>query len=182
MNLLKKLLRIRTFTPVGFLCWAGLLVFLYGVCEFAGWREHTTFLTGTAASETDSLQMSGQRGVIYMMTYFGFVLVAPILVLAAGIFGLFGWRLRRQGKDSGEGRRMKDEEGDGGSISGRSGSLRSADSLPLFPAESSGLRARKCVASRSLQNEYARLVARMLQMLADINADQGGAGSDPARL
>jgi hypothetical protein len=96
MNLLKKLLRIQTFTPVGFLCWAALFLILYGVCECAGWREHTTFLTGTATSETDSLQMSSERGLIYMMFYFGFVLVVPILVLAAGIFRVIARILRRR--------------------------------------------------------------------------------------
>ena len=91
MNFLKNL----TFTAVVFLFLAALFVIFYVVCELAGWREHTTFITGTAASDRVSLQMSASRGTTYMVLYFGFVLVVPILTLAAGIHSVITWKLRR---------------------------------------------------------------------------------------
>ena len=54
--------------------------------HLGGWRANSTiFLSGTAASASGALQASAVLGVIYIVAYFGFVLVAPILLLAAAI-------------------------------------------------------------------------------------------------
>ena len=73
------------FTPAGFLVRAALVAVFFAVCHFAGWREHTTFLSGTPASADAGLNASAVLGVVYMAGYFGFVLLTPILVIAAGI-------------------------------------------------------------------------------------------------
>ena len=76
-------------TPGGFLVRAALVAVFFAACHFAGWREHTTFLSGTPASAGGSANTSVVLGVVYMAGYFGFVLLAPILVLAAGLLFAF---------------------------------------------------------------------------------------------
>lgn len=76
---MKKIFSIKTFSPLGFLSWAGFLVFFHAICHLAGWREHTAFISGTS-------EASANLGLVYLVSYFGFVLGAPILILAAGIF------------------------------------------------------------------------------------------------
>ena len=73
------------FSPQGFLLRALLLAVFFGIVHASGWREHTTFLSGTAVSTDTSLNVSMVCGLIYLLAYFGFVLLAPILILAAGI-------------------------------------------------------------------------------------------------
>ncbi len=81
MGKLKRLiLPRRLVSPGGFVRAALALSLLYAVCHGLGWREHTAFLSGG--------EPLGLRGVIYVVAYLGFVLVVPILVLAAGVFGL----------------------------------------------------------------------------------------------
>lgn len=83
------------FSPRGFLLRALLLAIFFGAVHVAGWREHTTFLSGTAASTDTSVNTSVVLGLVYMAAYFGFVLLTPILILAAGILaGLGAWRER----------------------------------------------------------------------------------------
>jgi hypothetical protein len=50
----------------------------FGAAHLAGLREHTALLSGTSAA-------SPALGVGYALLYFAFVVVAPILALAAGI-------------------------------------------------------------------------------------------------
>lgn len=83
------------FSPQGLLLRALLLAIFFGAVHVAGWREHTTFLSGTSASTDTSANTSVILGLVYMAAYFGFVLLAPILILAAGILaGLGAWRKR----------------------------------------------------------------------------------------
>ena len=76
-------------TPGGFLVRATLIVVFFVACHLAGWREHTTFLSGTATSADGSVNASILLGVVYMAAYFGLVLLAPILALAAGLLFAF---------------------------------------------------------------------------------------------
>lgn len=68
------------FSPRGFLVRALLIAVAFAVVHVLGWREETRFLSGTPASAS--------LGAIYAFIYFGFVLIAPTLVLAAGIFAV----------------------------------------------------------------------------------------------
>ncbi|MDQ6632258.1 MAG: hypothetical protein M3Y82_10970 [Verrucomicrobiota bacterium] len=88
-NWLTKVFGIKTFSPAGFFSWAILLVLFFAFCHFADWREHTSFISGTSGSETISAKKSSLLGLIYLISYFGFVLAAPILVLGATIFAGF---------------------------------------------------------------------------------------------
>jgi hypothetical protein len=83
MQKFRELIRAPLFSPLGFMARALLLAVLFGVCELAGWREHTTFISGTATSIGTGVNSSVTLGLIYMFAYFGFVLAAPILIIAA---------------------------------------------------------------------------------------------------
>ena len=90
-----RLLRGRLLSPLHFLAWAGASALAFTAVELAGWRECTTFLSGTATSVHSDYAALVLRGSLYLLAYFSFVLVAPILVLAAGILALYS-RLRRR--------------------------------------------------------------------------------------
>lgn len=85
-NWLKKLFKIKTFSPSGFISWAVLILIFFLICHVSCWREHTTFISGTAAEANETAASSAALGMVYLVSYFAFVLVAPILVLASGIF------------------------------------------------------------------------------------------------
>ena len=90
-------------TPGGLLVRAALVAVFFAACHLAGWREHTTFLSGTPASAGGSVNTSALLGVVYMAAYFGLVLLAPILVLAAGLlFAFERWGFHRRGKTGAE--------------------------------------------------------------------------------
>lgn len=89
MSMLRKLLCAQFLSPHGFVVRALLLAVIYAGCELCGWREHTTFISGTASSVDAGFGTSAVYGLIYMLAYFGFVLAAPILILAAAILALW---------------------------------------------------------------------------------------------
>ena len=84
----------RLFSPLGFVWMAVAACLLYAVCHGLGWREYAAFLSGSAPASDLCLGL----GIVYVIAYFGFVLVAPILFLAAGIFAVL-LRLRRSAKE-----------------------------------------------------------------------------------
>ena len=73
-------------SPGGFVVLAAILAALYGLFHLLGWREHVSSVYATAAPDGGKVVM----GLAYAAAYFGFVLAAPILALAAGIFALLG--------------------------------------------------------------------------------------------
>jgi len=73
----------------GFTSRALLLAILFAVCEFAGWRDYTAFVSGTATSGEAGIDSSVTFGLIYMLAYFGFVLATPVLLLAAMILSIW---------------------------------------------------------------------------------------------
>ena len=83
-NVPRKIFKIRTFSPLGFLSWATLVTVVFAVCHLAGLREYTTFISGTAVEANGGASLNW--GMVYLVSYFAFVLVMPILILAAGIF------------------------------------------------------------------------------------------------
>ena len=81
-------------SPRGMILRGMLVALVFAVCHGLGLREHTSFLSGTSASIETSLNTSAVLGVTYIATYFGFVIFAPILVIAAGIQAVL--RLRKK--------------------------------------------------------------------------------------
>jgi hypothetical protein len=77
----------------------GLLLLAYMVCHLLGLRETTGLLCRI------DLQVAPRAGEVigllfYLATYVGAVLVAPILLLAAGLIGLYD-RARARGRHHG---------------------------------------------------------------------------------
>ena len=103
MRKLRELISVPLFSPPGLAARALLLAIFFGACELAGWREHTTFLSGTATSVQAGINSSVTFGLIYMLAYFGFVLGTPILFIAAGLLSLlrrFSPRVSRSGVEA----------------------------------------------------------------------------------
>jgi hypothetical protein len=75
-------------SPGFFLAGAVVFTLAFAVVALAGWREHTTFLSGTAITVQSEYASSVLRGLLYLLAYFCAVLIAPILVLGAGILAL----------------------------------------------------------------------------------------------
>ena len=83
----------RLISPCGFVWAAAALCLSYSVCHVLGWREYTAFLSGSVAGgERAGLCLA--FGIVYAAAYFGFVLIAPVLLLASAIFALL-LRVRR---------------------------------------------------------------------------------------
>ncbi len=93
---LKPWLRAPCFSPRGFVARAALITLAFAVCHFLGWREHTTFLSGSTAVANMSIKTSGTLGLIYIFTYLGFILAVPILLLAAALLTCLNHFLARK--------------------------------------------------------------------------------------
>lgn len=86
---------LELFSPRGLAARALLLVVLYAICEFAGLRENTTFLSGTHASASGAWNGTVVLGLVYLLAYYGLVLAAPILLIASAL--LMTWeRIRHR--------------------------------------------------------------------------------------
>jgi hypothetical protein len=76
--------------PGYFLQWAGLLAVLFLIVQAAGLREFTSVLNGTIGSTSLDWKTASFLGAVYVFVYLGFVVVAPIFVLAALILKIWG--------------------------------------------------------------------------------------------
>jgi hypothetical protein len=72
------------FTPVGFLAIALIIAAAHYAMETHGWREYVCVLSGTPHTAS-GYRTAWIRGGIYAIAYFAAVLVAPVLVIAAGL-------------------------------------------------------------------------------------------------
>ena len=84
-----KFFRAPVLSPKGLILRGALLALIFTICEAAGLREHTTFISGTPTEAGGSVNASAILGVIYLAAYFGFVLVTPILMIAAGLLAVW---------------------------------------------------------------------------------------------
>lgn len=87
-NALRRLVGAELLTPRGFTARAVLPIAALLVANIAGLREYTTFLSGT--QETAGWSLTVLLGVAYLVFYYGCVLLAPVLVIAACL--LAAWR------------------------------------------------------------------------------------------
>jgi hypothetical protein len=78
---------------------AGAISALFLVAHLAGLREFTSVLNGTIGSVAAGWKLSGFLAVIYILLYLAFVILVPVLVLAAMILVL-GQRFRRKEEKS----------------------------------------------------------------------------------
>ena len=87
------------FSPKGLLLRAAVIAAAFLVVHAAGLREYTSVLSGTPASGSLPEAFALAAGIAYATLYFGFVLLAPLLVLAAVILVLLA-RITRHGRRS----------------------------------------------------------------------------------
>jgi len=85
---LRTLRKAPMFSPTGFLVRAAMLILLFTLCHFAGLREYTSFLSGTLPAAKVKIFF----GCAYLVFYLGAVGLAPVFVLASGIF----WVLQKK--------------------------------------------------------------------------------------
>lgn len=72
---------------------------LYLLAHLAGLREFTSVLNGTIGSVAAGWKLSGFLALIYILLYLAFVILVPVLVLAAAILAV-GQRFRRKEEKS----------------------------------------------------------------------------------
>jgi hypothetical protein len=72
------------------------LAALFLIAHLAGLRDYTAFLSGTTGELGTTVERTGVFGTIYIVLYLGCVVVAPILLLAAGLLTL--WDKARHGR------------------------------------------------------------------------------------
>ena len=82
---MRRLLVASLTTPAGLLVRAALTVLVFVVLHACGLRAYTTVLSGTSPVGDPADGLSVALGFIYVMAWLAFVLLVPILVLAAGI-------------------------------------------------------------------------------------------------
>lgn len=80
-----KLTGATFFSPKDFVRHAVLIVALFGVAHILGLREYTAMISGTMASPSLGAEGCTLLAIIYMLLYFGTVVFAPILLIAAGL-------------------------------------------------------------------------------------------------
>jgi hypothetical protein len=90
----RELNRADFLSPKALLLWAARFTLLLAVLHLAGWREHTTVLSGTVMGQSAAL--SQFFGLCYLVAYFTAVLGVPPLLIAAGLSGIAQaiWRRR----------------------------------------------------------------------------------------
>lgn len=72
---------------------------LFLLAHLAGLREFTSVLNGTIGSVAAGWKLSGFLALIYILLYLAFVILVPVLVLAAAILAV-GKRFRRKEEKS----------------------------------------------------------------------------------
>lgn len=93
MKRIRSLLRAGTFSPTGLCVWAGAVTVAFALVHLAGWREQVTVLSGTLPPG-GSFAAAQFKAATYLATYFGTVVGAPILLVAAALLKVW---MRRSG-------------------------------------------------------------------------------------
>ena len=83
--------------PPALLTWACIIIAFHLVFHLLGWRELTMVLSGTFPPGLPPPE-AASRATIYLVSYFAAVLVAPVMILGAGIDLLTGFLQRRFGR------------------------------------------------------------------------------------
>ncbi len=93
---LKSCWQAEFFSPRGFILRAMFIGVAFLGVHLAGLREYTSVLNGTVGPGSANRELSVVLGVIYVAAYLGFVLLVPILLLAAGMLEF--WQRREVGE------------------------------------------------------------------------------------
>jgi hypothetical protein len=103
LSRLMSLWRADFCSPKDFVRRALLIAVTFLAVHLAGLREFTSILTGTAGSTNLGWSACAFLGLAYIVAYLAFVLLAPSLLLAAGLLVLWErWRAPRVSQPLGE--------------------------------------------------------------------------------
>ena len=97
-ELLRKLWKAGPFSATAFLVRAVVIALLFGLSECLGFREYTTFLSGTSANLNMSWQSAATFGLIHLLLYIGFILLTPVFLITAGL--VWFWSRGMSGRNS----------------------------------------------------------------------------------
>lgn len=90
---LRRVWQAETFSPTAFVARAIAVTMLFAVSELLGLREYTTFLSGTSANVNLGWSLTSVLGLTHLLLYVGFILLAPIFLIAAGLITAWNrWR------------------------------------------------------------------------------------------
>ena len=93
LNCLRHVWKAQTFSPTAFVARAVIITVLFCASELLGLREYTTFLSGTSANVNLNWSLASALGLIHLLLYVGFILLAPVMLIAAGLIAAWNrWR------------------------------------------------------------------------------------------
>ncbi len=87
-NRLGRLGSAEFFSAKDFVRHAVLIVVLFAIAHASGLREYTTIISGTMASPSLGVGTCALLGMGYLALYFGAVVLAPVLLMAAALLKL----------------------------------------------------------------------------------------------
>jgi len=83
----RSLFRAPIFSPLGFVRWSIVTSIPFAIAQLAGWRQYTSILSLTIPEGTPG-QLAAWYAGFYLIAYVAFTLIAPTLLIAAGIYAL----------------------------------------------------------------------------------------------
>ena len=91
--LLGRLWKAETFSPTAFVIRALVITVPFCISELLGLREYTTFLSGTSANVNLGWSVTSALGLSHLPLYVGFILLAPISLITAGLIAAWNrWK------------------------------------------------------------------------------------------
>ena len=89
-------MKIRVLGPLASVAGALLVLALFGAMHLLGWRADTCIISGTVPGSGAAADAAVLRGLLYAGAYFGAVVVAPLLIIAAGLQAGWSWLASRR--------------------------------------------------------------------------------------
>ncbi len=94
-SLYRRIRAMKWFSPGSFVLCAATSAVVYLVLHLLGWRASTSIFCGTLPEGRNAQVLQSFQAVMYVLFHMATVVVAPILVLAAGVFEMVVIRARR---------------------------------------------------------------------------------------
>ncbi|HVT81400.1 MAG TPA: hypothetical protein VHM90_12160 [Phycisphaerae bacterium] len=91
----QKILGRSLLNPASWLGWAGVLIAAWLAAHLLGWRADTAIICGTVDISHGSMHWVMLRGMFYAITWFGAIIVGPILVAASLLYWGMAAALRK---------------------------------------------------------------------------------------
>jgi len=95
LALFRRVWKAGAFSPTAFVVRALIILVLFCISELVGLKEYTTFLSGTSANLNLSWQTGATLGLIHLLLYVAFILLAPVSLITAGLLAVWNRRAVR---------------------------------------------------------------------------------------